>query len=293
MLYAESDQMNIRDLKYLIAVADLRNFSKAADKCYVSQPTLSGQIKKVEEWLGVKIFERTNKRVMPTEVGTAIIDVARRILKDVEQIEEMAQNAQDPLAGTFKLGAFPTLATYVFPELAPKISKKMENLKLILIEEKTEVLLAKLRDGSLDAALLALPIVDDFLESTELFSDEFYLATSSSHALAKRKYIEPQELAEHKLLLLEEGHCLRDQALEVCQLHHIGEEQDFRATGLETLRQMVKVGTGITLMPKVAIQKDRSMKFIPFKPTLERKIGLVWRKTTTRKPVIEKIASFF
>ena len=283
--------MNIRDLKYLLAVAELKNFSKASDACFVSQPTLSNQIKKLEEELDIQIFERTNKKVLVTEIGEKIIASAKKIIDETEHIKELAEYSKDPLSGNFKLGAFPTLATYIFPDIVSKIKKAIPKIKLILVEEKTAQLLEQLKSGELDAAFIALPIHDDYLESISLFEDEFLLATSKEHPLAKQKQISRTDLLDYKLLLLEEGHCLRDQSLEVCHLTGL-EEEDVRATGLETLRQMVKAGTGITFMPEIAIQKgERGIKYIPFKsPAPTRRIGIVYRKTMTRKEVIEKIS---
>nr|MBP8030047.1 LysR family transcriptional regulator [Pseudomonadales bacterium] len=270
--------MNLRDLEYLIAVADLRNFSQAANHCCVSQPTLSNQIRKLEETLGVVVFERSNKRVMPTETGEQIISLARRVLREVDAMHDVAQSAQDPLAGKFRLGAFPTLSTYIFPSLVPKITAAMPQLRLVLVEEKTQTLLDRLKRGELDAALLALPVYDDQLAVRALFDDEFFLAVPPLHPLAKKKQAEQTDLSNSKLLLLEEGHCLRDQALEVCHRVGMEEEQDFRATSLETLRQMVKAGSGITFMPNIAIQPDETgICYVPFKkPAPYRTIGLVW-----------------
>ena len=283
--------MNIRDLRYFVAVAELGHFGKAAEQCFVSQPTLSGQIKKLEEELGVQLFERTNRRVVLTDAGRQIQPLAQRILREVETVKEIADSTKDPLSGRFKLGAFPTLATYVFPALVPALKKQAPKLRLILIEEKTAVLLEQLRTGQIDAALLALPIHDDYFLSQKLFDDEFMLAVPKDHELASVKEVDQAMLAQQRLLLLEEGHCLRDQALEVCQLHGLGEEQDFRATGLETLRQMVRAGTGITFMPKIAVkEKEKGIHYIPFKkPAPIRTIGLVWRKTSARMPVIERV----
>ncbi len=283
--------MNLRDLQYLIAVADLRNFSQAANQCCVSQPTLSNQIRKLEETLGVVVFERSNKRVMPTETGEQIISLARRVLREVDAMHDVAQSAQDPLAGKFRLGAFPTLSTYIFPSLVPKITAAMPQLRLVLVEEKTQTLLDRLKRGELDAALLALPVYDDQLVVRALFDDEFFLAVPPLHPLAKKKQAEQTDLSNSKLLLLEEGHCLRDQALEVCHRVGMEEEQDFRATSLETLRQMVKAGSGITFMPNIAIQPDETgICYVPFKkPAPYRTIGLVWRKTSARMAVIEKL----
>lgn len=287
--------MNLRDLKYFLAVAELEHFGRAAEQCHVSQPTLSGQIKKLEETLGVTLFERTNRRVLLTEVGRQITLPARRALREVDAILEIAENANDPLAGKFRLGAFPTLSTYLFPKLVTQVKAILPKLRLILSEEKTEHLLEKLKHGELDAAFLALPVQDDFLVSEPLFQDEFYLAVSPDHPLADAKRILQRDLRSHQLLLLEEGHCLRDQALEVCQLHGISEEQDFKATGLETLRQMVKAGTGITFIPNIAIQdQETGIRYIPFQePAPARTIGLVRRKTSARKDVIKKLTELF
>lgn len=281
--------MNIRDLEYVVAVSSLRSFSQAADKCCVSQPTLSGQIKKLEEELGVQIFERTNKRVMLTETGERIILSAQRILREVEAINDIAVNAHDTTAGKFRLGAFPTLSTYIFPSLVTKVKESLPKLRLILVEEKTSALIDKLHSGELDAALLALPVRDEHFDSAELFVDRFHLATADDHPLAAQQRVTQPMLANYKLLLLEEGHCMRNQALDVCKTYGIPEEQDFRATGLETLRQMVKAGSGITLIPEIAVNtEDSGIKYIPFaEPAPYRTIGLVWRKTTARKAVID------
>lgn len=283
--------MNLRDLNYLVAVADFRSFIQAADHCCISQPTLSTQIKKMEESLGVQIFERTNKKVLPTELGEQIIASARLILLEIDKIEQLADNAQDPLAGNFRLGAFPTLATYIFPGLVPLIKKALPKLRLILIEEKTDALIAQLKQGHLDAALLALPVHDDYLETRKLFEDEFLLAVATDHPLAERATIAQPDLTNQQLLLLDEGHCLRGQALQICQLNHAEEQQDVRATGLETLRQMVRAGTGITFMPKIAIHEpEEGIRYIPFAdPVPKRTIGMVWRKTSARNELLERL----
>jgi LysR family transcriptional regulator, hydrogen peroxide-inducible genes activator len=286
--------MNLRDLQYLVAVADLQHFGKAAQACHVSQPTLSGQIKKLEEEWGVQCFERTNRRVMPTQEGLAMIAIARRILQGAAEMKELAQRLKDPLAGSFRLGAFPTLAPYLFPSLTPAIVKALPQLRLILIEEKTEHLLAALQQGELDAALLALPLPDAQFASLPLFEDPFFLAVPRNHALAQQASISLDALANTPLLLLDEGHCLREQALEVCHLHRLRPDADVRATSLETLRQMVRVGTGITLLPESALMPDDpsiAVIAIDEKPT--RTIGLVWRHTSARLPVIQAIVQQF
>ena len=285
--------MNLRDLRYLVAVADLRSFIQAADQCFISQPTLSTQIKKMEDTLGVQIFERTNKKVMPTEVGERIIASARRILLEVNTIEDLAEQAQDPLAGNFRLGAFPTLSTYIFPGLVPKIRQALPKLRLILIEEKTDTLIEQLKQGQLDAALLALPIHDDYLEIQALFEDEFYLAVANDHPMAMGASVGQSDLCGQQLLLLDEGHCLRGQALQICQLNQAEEQQDVRATGLETLRQMVRAGTGITFMPKIAIREpEEGIRYIPFEePAPKRTIALTWRKTSARKELLRLMST--
>lgn len=283
--------MNLRDFEYLVAVADLGHFGKAAEHCNVSQPTLSMQLKKLEDYLGVQLFERNNKQVMITKIGAEIAVRARKILLITSEIKMMARNAQEPLAGDFTLGAFPTLVPYFLPIIVPKIASAMPKLKLFLMEEKTEKLLEKLKSGVLDAALLALPIEDESLEYKEIFSDNFLLAVPANHKLSKRKYINQSEIIGEKLLLLEEGHCLCSQALEFCSLIGVGERQDFRATSLETLRQMVRAGVGITLIPKIAVREDLGVSYIPIKPAIARKIAIVWRKTSTHKACIDAIIS--
>lgn len=285
--------MNLRDLRYLVAVADLRSFVQAAEQCFVSQPTLSTQIKKMEDSLGVPLFERTNKRVLLTAFGEQVVESARLILREIDTIHQLAGNAQDPLAGNFRLGAMPTLSTYIFPGLVPRIKGALPKLRLILIEEKTESLVDQLVQGQLDAALLAYPIENDFFASAVLFEDEFLLAVATDNPLAERQSITYADLFNQQLLLLDEGHCLRGQALQICELAHAEEQQDVRATGLETLRQMVRAGTGITFMPKIAIpENEQGIRYLPFdNPPPKRTIGLFWRKTSARKELLALMAN--
>ena len=276
--------MNIRDLRYIVAVADLKSFVRAAEHCCVSQPTLSMQIKKLEESLGIKIFERNNKRVLITPIGQQVIDTAQTILQQIERLQSLCENAQDPLAGDLILGAFPTLAPYLLADLVPLITQQLPKLRLILVEEKTEVLLNRLKEGSIDVALLAAPIKDDGLVAEVLFEDPFKLAVYPSHPLSKNAFVNSADLIDQALLLLDEGHCLRDQALQFCQLKGIHQQQDLRGTSLETLRQMVRAGTGITFIPEIAIHgTDDGIRYVPFSsPPPSRSICLVWRKTSPR-----------
>lgn len=283
--------MNLRDLEYLVAVSELKHFGRAADKCFVSQPALSMQLKKLEETLGVELFERSNKKVMVTKVGQEIADRAAKILRDANEIKDLAKTYHDPFAGDLRMGAFPTLAPYLLPQIVPDIVSEYPNLKLLLIEEKTDALVKMLREGEIDVALLALPIDVDSLDSIELFQDDFLLALPPSHHLAKRKYITHQDLQSESLLLLEEGHCLREQALDVCSLIGTSESQDFRATSLETLRQMVASGVGITLIPESAKKENDGIVYLPFKSQpLSRRIALVFRKTSPKLKLCHGIA---
>ena len=286
--------MNLRDLTYLIKVAELRHFGKAAQACFVSQPTLSMQLKKLEEELGVVLFERNNKRVMLTPIGEQLMQRARRVLQEVEELQRLAKNAQSPYAKTLRLGVIPTLAPYLLPKIMQPISHAFARLTLQLFEAQTAMLLQKLKSGELDTALLALPLEQADLESYELYQEPFYLAVPSNHFLAARKQIDYNTLVGQSLLLLDDGHCLREQALEVCSLLGTNEQQNFRATSLETLRQMVSVGSGITLMPKMAIRKeDEHIAYLPFtEPQPSRRIGLVWRATSVDKNLLAELAVF-
>jgi LysR family hydrogen peroxide-inducible transcriptional activator len=281
--------MNLRDLKYIIAVDAEKHFAKAADKCFVSQPALSMQINKLEEELGVKIFERSSE-IFTTEVGKKIIAKAHNILRESEAIKDIAQNHKNPLAGDFKIGAFPTLSPYLFPQIAHKISQKFLQLKLLLIEEKTAELIRQLKIGEIDAAFIAMPILENDLVVEKIFEEEFLLAVSKNHELAKKTKISKQDLAGRSLMLLEEGHCLRNQALEACSTLGISTKEDFRATSLETLRQMVITGAGITLMPKIAAIKDNNISYIKIENAPKRIIGLYFRKSFLKKDLVNKIA---
>ena len=284
--------MNLRDLQYLTAVAEHLHFGKAALACNVSQPTLSMQLKKLEDYLGVQLFERTNKSVMLTAIGHTIVERAKALLTQADAIRELAKVARNPLSGEVRLGVFPTLAPYLLPSIMPRIKTMFPHINLLLIEEKTPQILKLLHEGKLDCALVALPTGEDSLIGMPLFIEPFYLAVPQGHALAKRKTVCAGDLTPYTLLLLEEGHCLREQALDVCNTIGIGEANNFRATSLETLRHMVAAGGAITLMPKLAIQpNDPLVRYIPFEsPAPSRTIGLVWRATSARTPLFTELA---
>lgn len=284
--------MNIRDLKYLVALAEYGHFGKAAETCFVSQPALSMQIKKLEEDLGVSLLERTNKSVVLTDVGELIAAQAQQILLQIDEIYETAKNSQNPYQGELKIGVFPTLAPYLLPIIIPKITKKYPKISFYLLEEQTANLIDKLKQGHLHAALLATPVNDLNLKSATLFKEEFLLAVANSHPLSNRKTLKPQDLTDKNLLLLDEGHCLRSQALSFCEQIRASEMPNFRATSLETLRHMIATGIGMTLMPKLACTPHSQISYIPFsgsKPS--RTINLFWRKSGTKHVLLSEIAA--
>jgi len=288
--------MNLRDLRYLVALAEHRHFGRAAEASFVSQPTLSTQIKKLEDELGVALVERTPRKVLLTQVGREIAQRAREVLNEVEQIRAIARRTLDPESGTVRLGIFPTLGPYLLPHVVPKIRERFPRLELLLVEEKTEVVLRMLREGRLDAGVLALPIHDDQLHAEFLFEEPFLLAVPEHHALSKRKALKLDDLSDQSLLLLEDGHCLRDQALEVCHLAGASEKTGFRATSLETLRQMVAANVGITLLPTLAVQPpvahSENVHLVPFRGDApSRRIAMIWRRSSAMSAFLTKLAT--
>ena len=278
--------MTLQELRYLVALADHGHFGKAANACFISQSTLSIQLKKLEEHLGVNLFDRSLTPIAPTVMGEEVLRSARLILAEAAHIEELTRHAHEPMARTLRLGIIPTLGPYYLPHALSVTSAAYPQLRLLLREQMTPQILADLANGQLDAALLALPVTDERLEVLPLFDEPFLAALPASHKLAARKQVSLQELSADTLLLLEEGHCLRDQALAVCGTQRQMEE--VRATSLETLRQMVGIGIGITLLPALATHSNSeqaNLKIIPFKsPAPYRRIALVWRK---RAPLLE------
>jgi LysR family hydrogen peroxide-inducible transcriptional activator len=290
--------MNLRDLKYLVALADHRHFGRAASACFVSQPTLSTQIRKLEEELGVALVERAPRRVMLTPAGRDAAERARRIVADVEEMREAARRSRNPEAGTVRLGIFPTLGPYLLPHVVPGVRERFPELELLLFEEKTETILRQLREGRLDAGVLALPLHDDQLHLEFLFEEPFVLAVPHAHALASVEALTMGDLADQSLLLLEDGHCLRDQALDVCHLAGASEKSGFRATSLETLRQMVAANVGSTLLPVLAVKPpvaaSREVRLVPFRaPAPSRRIALVWRRSSAMSEFLARFADVF
>lgn len=286
--------MNLRDLRYFVALADTKHFGKAAERSYVSQPTLSAQIKKLENYLGVQLIERQPRRVTLTETGAKILPLARRILQESDEIVSLARNEHDPLSGKLKLALIPTIGPYLLPLVTRKLRKQLPALKLMLYEYQTQPLLEKLRSGEIELGILALPVGLDGLESVELYDENFTVAVPNQHPLAKRTGVKLDDLTGETLLLLEDGHCLRDQALDVCNRIDVKENEDYRATSLETLRQMVAAGLGITLLPELATRgpfgSGQGLTVKSFsKPIPTRTVGAVWRKSTSRTAAIEAV----
>jgi LysR family hydrogen peroxide-inducible transcriptional activator len=286
--------MNLKDLKYLVALADTGHFGRAAERTFVSQPTLSAQLKKLEEFLGVKLVERQPKNVQLTDVGKQIVMRARRMLNEGDEIVALARDNTNPLSGKLRIALIPTIGPYLLPRVMQKIRKALPDLKLMLYEYQTVGLMRRLREGELDLGVIALPADGEGLESRELYKEAFMVALPPNHPLARKTTIKVQDLRDQTLLLLEDGHCLRDQALEVCSRVDIREPEDFRATSLETLRQMVVAGLGITLMPEFAVDppfgSQRGLTVRQFgKPPPMRTVGAVWRKTSTRGAAIAAV----
>lgn len=289
--------MNLRDLRYLVAVADHRHFGRAAEACFVSQPTLSTQIRKLEGELGVELIERNPRRILLTAVGEQVVERAREVLREADGITQIARRAADPAAGTLRLGIFPTLGPYLLPHVVPTVHRRFPQLELLLVEEKTEEILRQLRAGVLDAGILALPIEDDQLHREPLFVEDFVLAVPVDHPLAGRAGAVPSSvLSGEQVLLLDEGHCLRDQALSVCSTAGARERSGFRATSLETLRQMVAAGVGVTLLPQLAVSPpvppSPDIVLLPFEaPAPTRRIAMFWRRTSPYRGFLPELAA--
>ena len=287
--------MTLQELKYLVALAEHGHFGKAAESCFITQSTLSTQIKKLEDFLGVTLFDRSLKRVTPTPIGKEILQAGRNIVEEADRIRELSKHAQDPMSRTIHLGVIPTLGPYYLPHALTLVHKKHPGLRMLLREEMTPQILEHLLDGKLDAGLLALPVTDDSLRVEPLFYEPFYAALPAGHALAKHAVLKVSDIMGEKLLLLDEGHCLRDQALDVCGSGSRGREE-VRATSLETLRQMVGMGLGLTLLPALSVDAGprvnrKAVEVRPFKtPPPGRTIALVWRKRAPFPETFERLA---
>lgn len=285
--------MNLRDLRYFAVLAEVTHFGEAAKRCFVSQPTLSMQIKKLEQTLGVALFERSNKQVLLTEQGKLLLPTAKKILLLADEMHALAQQGQDPLSGELRLGIIPTVAPYLLSLIMPVLHAQYPLLKIWLIEEQTQTLCELIKEGMLDAAVMADPIAESFLIH-HLFNESFYFTCEPGHPLASRLTIPVDELAGQHVLLLEQGHCLRQQAMAVCQMAKAEGIADFTATSLETVRFMVQAGMGVTLLPALAAHAYQSelLCCIPFnEPAPYRSLSLFSRPANPKKSCIEAIAA--
>jgi LysR family hydrogen peroxide-inducible transcriptional activator len=286
--------LKLKDLRYLVAVADTRHFGQAAARCFVSQPTLSAQIKKLEDYLGVQLIERHPRRIALTDAGTQVVARARRIIESSDEIVTLAETRRDPLAGRLRMALLPTIGPYLLPLVATRIRRKLPRLELLLYEYQTGPMLEHLHAGDIDVGVLALPVPSEGLVERRLFEEPFMVAVPEQHELARRRSVKLSDLNGETLLLLEDGHCLREQALDICARTDAQEKQDFRATSLETLRQMVASGGGITLLPQLASTgaygNARGVVTIPFtQPAPVRHVGALWRRTSARGAAIAAV----
>ncbi len=294
--------MNIKELIYFISVIETGNFTDAADICCVTQPTLSAGIKKLEDELDTPLIIRGTKNtggIRPSIAGSKILEIAQSIRQEFEKIKKIAKDSKNPFVGDLRIGAFPTLCPYLMPKILPLFKHNLPQMTFFIIEEKTDVLMTLLAQEKLDIAFLALPF-DDFtaentpyLEKFPLFFDRFYLATPQQHALSQSPMIATEDITAKELLLLEEGHCLRTQALAFCHITQKS-QTDFRGTSLETLLSMVRMGTGYTLVPEIAIQTNHNdITFIPLQDkTIGRMIYMICNTNTLAKDVIDKCQEF-
>jgi len=288
--------MNLRDLDYICAVADCKHFGRAAESCHVSQPTLSGQIKKLEAQLGVTLFERGHKGIRVTDVGEDIIAIAREARDAAQRIKSVAAAAQDPLAGNISLGLIPTIAPYLIPLFVGKIQNAMPKISVDYREDITDRLNEALLKGELDVAILATPPEEDSLTAIELYSEPFWLLFPDNHELGDLKKASMKDVKQDDVLLLTEGHCFRDQALSICRPAHKRRRQSLRATSLETLINLVASGQGVTLVPALAMRGGWSKDLGLMSHELtdkgaKRQIYLTYRKRFPRIEAVKTLAA--
>jgi LysR family hydrogen peroxide-inducible transcriptional activator len=286
---------SLRQLQYAVAVADSLSFRIASERCHVSQPSLSAQLAQLEDVLGVKLFERDRRRVLTTTRGAVLVERARVILREADDLVELAVRSGDPLVGTLRLGVIPTISPYLLPPITSAFRRAYPALTVMWVEDKTETLLRNLHAGELDAAVLALEAEIGDVEREVIGTDPFVLATPLGHPLGVRlSPVRSAELDDTSVLLLSEGHCFREQALAYCASAKV-HELEFRATSLSTLAQMVASGAGVTLLPRLAVPtetKRAALLVRPFaKPTPTRTIALVWRKRSPLGPALRELAT--
>lgn len=290
--------MTLTELRYIVAVARERHFSRAAEACFVSQPTLSVAIRKLEDELGVTLFERANNEITITPVGDRIVEQAARVLEEVQSLRQIARDGANDLVGPLRLGAIYTIAPYLLPELIPALHHIAPQMPLLLEENFTFRLTERLRQGELDAILVALPFDEPGLKVRVLYDEPFRVVLPDDHPWVSRAAIPAEELTPENMLLLGVGHCFRDQVLEACpalnrSLSHAGAQQTLQSGSLETIRYMVASGAGISVMPCTATQRQSidGLVYKPFQtPAPRRQVALAWRKSFPRMAAMEALA---
>lgn len=290
--------MTLQELRYVVALADIGHFARAAEACHIGQSTLSTQLRKLEDLLGVTLFDRSLRRATPTPIGEEIVARARVIVQEVGRIRDIARQGDDPMTCTLQLGAIPTVGPYLLPRVLPMIQRAFPGLRLLLRESMTIPLIEQLHSGRIDVALLALPIDGDGLRIETLFREPFVAALPASSPVVTKKCVTPEDFDGQPLLLLEEGHCLREQALTVCG-RGMQKSEEIKATSLEMLRQMVALGIGSTLLPLLAVdgriakgRSDRRIEIRTFRrPVPTRTIGMVWRNRYPRHATLTRLVA--
>ncbi|MCY3671236.1 MAG: LysR substrate-binding domain-containing protein [Alphaproteobacteria bacterium] len=276
----------MKQLEYLVALADTRHFRRAAERCHITQSTLSAGIRDLESVLGTAVAERSNRHVLMTRVGTTIAGRAKALLREAEEMMEIAKANRAPMTGELRLGVIPTIGPFLLPRVLPALRERFPELTIYLREEQTVPLLVRLEDGEVDAALIALPCETGDLAVEDIFEDEFLFACNRSHALAGAEAVPPDALEGEPLMLLEEGHCLRGHALDVCGAGNTKARAQFEASSLHTLVQMVAAGIGVTLVPRIAVEariaQGTGISLAPLSAPASRRIGLAWRCTSLR-----------
>jgi len=294
---AMSRQPTLKQLKYLCAVADRQHFGHAAKSCFISQSTLSAGIQELEETLGVSLVERNNRNVLLTSLGREVVDRGRQILVDIEDLMSLCDAAGDPFTGKLRLGVIPTIAPFLLPRMLRSLREVHPNFTLFIREDQSQRLVNALHAGELDILFLALPFPAENVDIMPLCQDDFLLACLPSHALANKKRLCSADLKGEGMLLLEEGHCLREHALEACNLRDSQISIPYQASSLTTIVQMVANGIGITLLPKIAVDADitagTQLTVVPFDQSgVSRQLGLMWRKKTPRQTEFRLLGEF-
>jgi LysR family hydrogen peroxide-inducible transcriptional activator len=287
--------MTLTELKYVVALAQERHFGRAAQKSFVTQPTLSLAIQKLEDELGLQLFERNKNEVIVTEKGLQVVEQARKVLDEVGKIPAIAKGARDQLSGALKLGVIPTIGPYLLPDLVPLLRKRAPHMPLIIEENFTGNLAPMLRDGDIDVAIIALPFVLPGVTTRVMYEEPFSVVVPEGHAWAKRKSVKPSELSGENMLVLNSGHCFRDQVLEACPGQSNTALPEGRSgSSLETIRNMVASGLGVSVLPATALQNrylTRLVKVVPFAaPVPSRKVAIAWRQSFGRKVAVEVLA---